>query len=95
LVKKISAPGSYNTTVKTLEEARQLIKAAMPDAVELPRALPGKNYPIPPPGVKKWFQIHPAEPGVGNDLSHIKYVDWTTGKKGTGGSWGHVFIETE
>jgi len=91
-VNGIKAPGLFNDTVGSLDEARAAIKKAFPDAVELPPALPGKPYPSPPPGVKKWFQVHPPEPGVGNDLPHIKYVDWTTGKKGTGGSWGHLFF---
>ena len=91
-VNGIKAPGLFDDTVGSLDEARAAIKKAFPDAVELPPALPGKPYPSPPPGVKKWFQVHPPEPGVGNDLPHIKYVDWTTGKKGTGGSWGHLFF---
>jgi hypothetical protein len=91
-VNGIKAPGLFNDTVGSLDEARAAIKKAFPDAVELPPALPGKPYPSPPPGVKKWFQVHPPEPGAGNDLPHIKYVDWTTGKKGTGGSWGHLFF---
>ncbi|MFO0261303.1 MAG: hypothetical protein ACK53V_06710, partial [Planctomycetota bacterium] len=78
--------------VKSLDDALATIRKAMPDAVELPRAVAGHPYPSPPPGVKKWFQIHPPEPGVGNNLPHIKFADWTNGKKGTGGSWGHIFF---
>jgi hypothetical protein len=73
-VNGIKAPGLFNDTVGSLDEARAAIKKAFPDAVELPPALPGKPYPSPPPGVKKWFQVHPPEPGVGNDLPHIKWL---------------------
>ncbi len=45
-----------------------------------------------PQGVKAWFQVHPAEPAVGNNLPHVKYADWTGGKKGRGGSWSHIFF---
>ncbi|MFO0528028.1 MAG: hypothetical protein ACK52A_08010 [Planctomycetota bacterium] len=91
-VKGIKAAGVFNHTVKSLDDALATIRKAMPDAVELPRAVAGHPYPSPPPGVKKWFQIHPPEPGVGNNLPHIKFADWTNGKKGTGGSWGHIFF---
>jgi hypothetical protein len=91
-VKGIKAAGVFNHTVKSLDDALATIRKAMPDAVELPRAVAGQPYPSPPPGVKKWFQIHPPEPGVGNNLPHIKFADWTNGKKGTGGSWGHIFF---
>lgn len=88
----IKAAGKFDDTVGSLAEARAAIRKAFPDAVELPPAISGQPYPSPPPGVKKWFQVHPPEPGVGNNLPHIKYADWTTGKKGTGGSWGHLFF---
>jgi hypothetical protein len=91
-VKGIKAAGRFDDTVRTLEEARAAIKKAYPDAVELPPAVAGQPYPSPPPGVKKWFQLHPPEPGAGNNLPHFKYADWTKGKKGTGGSWGHIFF---
>jgi RHS repeat-associated protein len=92
-VRGIKAAGRFDDTVKSLDEARAAIQKAFPDAVELPPAVAGQPYPSPPPGVKKWFQLHPREPGVGNDLPHLKYADWTTGKKGTGGSWGHIFFQ--
>lgn len=91
-VNGIKVAGKFDDTVGSLEEARAAIKKAFPDAVELPSSLPGQPYPSPPPGIKKWFQIHPPEPGVGNCLPHIKYVHWTTGKKGAGGSWEHIFF---
>ena len=92
LAKGIQAAGRFDAKVGSLDEARRLIRAAMPDAVELPAAVAGQPYPKAPPGVKQWFQVQPAEPGVGNDLPHIKYVDWTGGKKRGGGSWGHIFF---
>ena len=61
-----------------------------------PSCLPqsrGQPYPASPKGVKAWFQVHPtdATPGSGiPNLPHIKYVDWTGGKRGKGGSWGHI-----
>ena len=92
LANAVRSSGKFDTTVDSLADARKLIKKAMPDAVELPPAVAGKPYPSPPPGVKQWYQVQPAEPGVGNNLPHIKYSDWTAGKKGTGGSWGHIFF---
>jgi hypothetical protein len=91
-VNGIKASGKFDDTVGSLAEASAAVKKAFPDAVELPPAIAGQPYPSPPPGVKQWFQVHPPEPGVGNNLPHIKYADWTTGKKGTGGSWGHIFF---
>ena len=70
-------------------------QGAAPDRLESARSsLPcgGVPYPSPPPGVKAWFQVQPAEPNVGNMLPHIKYADWTGGKKGSGGTWGHLFF---
>ena len=92
VVAGVKAPGKFDATVASEAEARQVVQAAMPDAVELPRAVAGEPYGSPPPGVKKWFRVEPAEPQVGNNSPHIKYVDWTTGKKSTGGSWGHIFF---
>jgi hypothetical protein len=62
----------------------------MPGAPELPPAFAGQPYPKPPPGCLKWYQLHPSEPSVGNARPHFKYEDWTGGKKGRGGSWGHI-----
>ncbi len=87
---RVASPGQYNATVDSEAEARRIIQEAMPDAVEIPRAIAGQPYPTPPPGIKKWFQAHPPEPAVGNDLPHFKYHDWTRGKKRSGGSWGHI-----
>jgi hypothetical protein len=68
----VKAAGKYDATVGSLDEARQVIGKAMPDAVELPPAVAGQPYASPPPGVKKWFQVQPAEPNVGNMQPHIK-----------------------
>jgi hypothetical protein len=92
LIKGVKAPGRYNATVGSEEEATRIVRSAMPDAVEVPRGVAGQPYPIPEPGVKKWFQVQPPEPEVGNNLPHVKYEDWTGGKKKNGGSWGHIFF---
>ena len=90
IIQGIQAPGPYDARASSEDEARRWLRIAMPDAVELPAAVAGQPYPNPPPGCKKWFQLHPAEPQVGNDRPHFKYADWTRGKKGRGGSWGHI-----
>jgi hypothetical protein len=94
-VQGVQTPGRYDATVGSEAEARRIIRQALPDAQEIPAAVAGQPYPVPPQGVKAWFQLHPAEPAVGNVLPHIKYADWTRGKKGSGGSWGHLFFPTE
>ena len=91
-VKGVKAPGKYDATVGSEAEARRIIQQALPHAQEMPPAAAGQPYPGPPRGVKVWFQAQPAEPHVGNMLPHIKYADWTAGKKGSGGSWGHLFF---
>jgi hypothetical protein len=88
----IRRPGRFDATAASEAEARRLARAALPDALELPRSIASQPYAGPPQGVRKWFQVHPAEPGVGNELPHLKYADWTGGKKGRGGSWGHIFF---
>lgn len=90
IIRGIQAPGRYDAVVGSEAEARRLLQQAMPDAVELPPAVSGQLYPNPPTGCRKWYQLHPPEPAVGNDRSHFKYADWTVGKKGRGGSWGHL-----
>jgi hypothetical protein len=88
----VKAPGRYDATVESEGEARQIVEQALPHALELPPAVAGQPYSSPPKGVKASFQVHPAEPAVGNNLPHIKYEDWTAGKKGSGGTWGHLFF---
>jgi hypothetical protein len=89
-IQRILAAGRYDATADSEAAGRRLLRLAMPDAVELLEAVSGQPYPNPPPGCKKWYQLHPAEPTVGNDHPHFKYADWTRGKKGQGGSWGHI-----
>ena len=91
-VRGVGAAGKYDATVDSEAEARRIVQAALPHALELPPAVTSQPYPNPPRGVKSWFQVHPAEPEVGNMLPHIKYADWTGGKKGAGGTWGHLFF---
>ncbi len=84
-IKAVQAPGRYNATVGSEEEARRILQTALPHATEVPRAVPGQTYPQPGPGVKAWYQVQPPEPDVGNNLPHVKYEDWTGGKKFKGG----------
>jgi hypothetical protein len=93
-IQGVQAPGKYDATVGSEDEARRIIQQALPYAQELSRGIAGQAYPGPPQGLKAWFQVQPAEPNVGHMLPHIKYVDWTGGKKGSGGSWGHLFFPT-
>lgn len=88
----IGRAGRFDATVESEAEAKRLVKKALPHATELPPAVKGQLYPSPNPGVKAWYQVHPSEPEVGNSLPHVKYADWTKGKKGRGGSWGHLFF---
>jgi hypothetical protein len=90
IIKGIQGAGRYNASVYSEAEARRLLQQAMPDAIELPPATAGLPYPNTPPGCKKWYQLHPPEPIVGHVRPHFKYADWTRGKKGIGGSWGHI-----
>ena len=92
IIKGIQAPGRFDVVVGSEAEARRLVKIALPYAIELPSATAGQAYASPPHYVKAWYQVHPAEPQVDNDLPHVKYVDWTKGKRGRGGSWGHLFF---
>lgn len=91
LIDGIRLPGRFDAEVESEAEEKRLIRAARPHAVELQSAT-ADPYPAPPPGVKAWFQTHPPEPGVGHELPHVKYADWTGGKKGRGGTWGHLFF---
>ena len=90
IVQGIQAAVRYNAVAGSEAHARHLLQQAMPDALELPSAIAGRPYPKPPRGCLKWFQLHPPEPSVGHARSHFKYEDWTRGKKGRGGSWGHI-----
>jgi hypothetical protein len=92
IIDGIRSPGRFDATAESEDDARRLVRNALPHAVELPAAVAGVPYPSPPAGVKAWFQPHPAEPSAGHPLPHLKYADWTDGKKGRGGSWGHLFF---
>src|SRR5207302_10109527 len=92
IIDEIRSPGPFDATVGSEDHARELVSTALPHAIELPPATSGQQYATPPKGQKAWFQVHPAEPSVGNDSPHVKYADWMNGKKGRGGSWGHVFF---
>lgn len=94
-VRGVRSPGRYDAEVGGEDEARRIVRAALPGAIELPPAEEGRPYPGPPPGAKRWFQAHPADAAPGSDdpdLPHIKYADWTGGKKNRGGSWGHLYF---
>ena len=93
IVQGIQQTGKFDAIVGSEQEAIRLVIRALPRAIELPRAQAGQAYATPAPGVRCWFQIHPPEPEVGNDRPHLKYADWTRGKKGRGGSWGHLFFD--
>ncbi|MHB1424986.1 MAG: hypothetical protein ACYC3I_17575 [Gemmataceae bacterium] len=90
IINGIKALGKFDATVGSEANALRAVRTALPYAAELPPAVAGQPYPSPPKGVKAWFQVQPAEPDVGNNLPHVKYADWTSGKKGRGGSWGHI-----
>jgi hypothetical protein len=90
IIQGIQQPGRFDATVVSEADARRLVRAALPHAIELPPATAGQPYASPPRGIRVWFQVQPPEPAAGNDLPHVKYVDWTRGKKGRGGSWGHI-----
>ena len=92
IIQGIEDPGAFDATVASEAEASRLVRLALPHALELPPAQTGTAYPRVPKGTKAWFQVHPAEPHVGHELPHVKYADWTKGKRGRGGSWGHVFF---
>ena len=90
IIQGISKPGRYDATVGSETDARRLLQQALPSAVELLPAVVGQPYPNPAHGCKQWYQLHPPEPAVGNIRPHSKYADWSRGKKGAGGSWGHI-----
>lgn len=92
IIDGVRRPGRFDAEVPSEADATRLVRTALPRSAELPRAVGGQPYAPPPDGVKSWHQVHPAEPGAGNDRPHVKYADWTRGKKGRGGSWGHLYF---
>ena len=93
IVDGIRAPTRFDAIVDSEDGARRLVRTALPHAIELPPAIQGHAYSAPLYGQKTWYQVHPPEPSVGNHLPHVKYADWTKGKKGRGGSWGHLYFD--
>lgn len=88
IIKGIRSPGRFDADVDSAEEAERLVRIALPKARGLPDATEGLPYPTAPPGTDAWYQRHPAEPAIGNNKPHLKYVDWSRGKKGRGGTLG-------
>ncbi len=98
IIKGIKAPGKFDATVGSQTEATRVVRTALPHATELPPAVAGRPYPSLAKGAKAWFQVHPPDATPGSDLPdlpHVKYADWTQGKRGSGGSWGHIFFPSE
>ena len=89
-IKAVAKPGRYNAVVGSEAEARRIVQTALPHSVEIPPAVAGKPYPKAASDVKAWHQVQPPEPEVNNLLPHIKYEDWTGGKKFKGGHWGQI-----
>jgi hypothetical protein len=81
-----------NHHADSLEDALNAIKSILgPEAVELPPGFQSETYLDAPPGTKKWFRIEPPDgPDEHNREYHVKFADWTRGKKGTGGVDGHI-----
>jgi hypothetical protein len=95
IINGVQAAGKYDVSVDSEAEARRLVQKALPHAMELPPAVGGQAYPSPPKGVKAWFQVHPPDATPASNLPnlpHIKYVDWTGGKRRRGGSWGAYLL---
>jgi hypothetical protein len=95
IIDGIRRPGKFDATVGSEDDARRVVRTALPDAAELAPAVAGQPYPPAPKGAKQWFQVHPADVAPTSDLPkqpHVKYADWSRGKRGKGGSWGHIFF---
>jgi hypothetical protein len=75
-----------NIRVSNQQEAESLLKDAFPEIYKNPTP----TYSQQPPKTA-WWQLHPSEPSVGNDLPHIKFQDWTGGK--SKGVSGHIFFD--
>jgi hypothetical protein len=90
VVKQIAAPGKFDAEASSLGHALELAKKAFPNGEHVPSAIPGIPYPKPADSKGPWFQVHPPEKLV--DSWHVKYEDWTGGKKDSGGSWGHILF---
>jgi hypothetical protein len=53
IIDGIRQPRRFDETVASEDEVRRLVRAAFPDAVELPRAVAGRPYAGPPSGIRK------------------------------------------
>lgn len=72
-----------NVETHSKADAQKLLQDARPKLKEFD-TYTAKEY-------KAGFEIHPAEPNVGNNLPHIKWKDWTNGK--SQGANGHIFFK--
>ena len=72
-----------NIKVENQADAHRLMKEAGLD-LELKPTYTNEPY-------KAGYEVHPAEPNVGNNFPHIKWKDWTGGK--SNGAEGHIFFE--
>ncbi|MCM1060151.1 MAG: hypothetical protein NC452_07630 [Eubacterium sp.] len=72
-----------NVIANSEDDARKLLSEARSELQEFETYTPEKY--------KAGFEVHPAEPDVGNDLPHLKWKDWSNGK--SSGANGHIFWE--
>jgi hypothetical protein len=94
IIDGIKRPGTFDAAVASEADATRLVQTALPHATRLPPAVAWQPYSS-PHGVKARFQVHPPDATLGSglpNLPHVKYADWTGGKRGKGGSWGHIFF---
>ncbi|SIO67996.1 intein C-terminal splicing region/RHS repeat-associated core domain-containing protein [Singulisphaera sp. GP187] len=84
----------YNENADSLDDALNAVKNFLgSDAIEAPPGVPDSAgnpgvYVDPAFGTKKWFRIEP--PDGGSNMFHIKFQDYTGGKRGRGGINGHI-----
>ncbi|WP_141201743.1 hypothetical protein [Paludifilum halophilum] len=83
-IKEATGKGN-NFRVPSKKDAESMINQARPGLKKNP------TYVNPTP--KSGYEVHPPEPDVGNDLPHIKWYDWSKGKKK--GADGHIFFERD
>ena len=72
IIDGIQQPGRFDAVVASEADALRLVRAALPNALELPQPVPGRPYPPLPRGARQSYQLHPPEPGVANNLPHVK-----------------------
>ena len=79
---KDSKGKGINTKTDSQEMAEKLLKEARPDLEKKPTySKDGKSG----------YEVHPAEPEVGNTKPHIKWWDWSNGK--SSGAEGHIYFD--